>query len=211
MSRRVTGRGRSSLSIPTVNYHGAHLAPVEAPALARWEGAGVVAFVHDLLSVGTLPAEYGECDVYVTDLPWQKGYDTFNQRAGVDDDRTYAAFLARVSEIVESASAPVWLVTGRHALPKLPKPDAVLPTMLNEDPAVAIGYRPGGEADGQYGVAPELLHALAQRYDRAGDFCCGYGRTPRFFLRSGKQAVVSDFNPQCIGYIAEHAPTWTPR
>jgi hypothetical protein len=86
----------------------------------------------------------------------------------------------------------------------------VLPTRLNEDEAVAVGYRPGSEADGSYGVAPELLHALAQRYDVAGDFCAGYGRTARFFLRSGKRAVVSDFNPQCIGYIAEHAEDWTP-
>lgn len=204
MSRRSSARSM----IPTVAYHGAHRDTVQAAPLDRWEGERCVAFVHDLMSAPTLPGEFHGCDVFVTDLPWQKGYETFNQRAGVADGRTYAGFMARVSEIVESLTVPVFLVTGRHALPKLPTPDAVLSTRLNEDDAVAVCYRPGSEAGGSYGVAPELLHALAQRYDMAGDFCAGYGRTGRFFLRSGKRAVLSDFNPRCVGYIAEQAPGW---
>lgn len=204
-------RGGSSLSglIPTVSYHSAHKpALLDAPALDRWEGAGCVAFVHDILTSPALPDEYAGCDVLVTDLPWQKGYDTFNERAGVNDGRTYTAFMTRVSELVESATVPTYLITGKHALPKLPAPTVTLPMMLNEDEAIAIGYRPGPEADGKYGVAPEFLHALAQRYDLAGDFCAGYGRTARMFLRNGKRAVVSDFNPQCIGYIAGQADGW---
>jgi hypothetical protein len=156
----------------------------------------------------TLPVDYGACDVLVTDLPWRTGFSKFNQRAGVEDARTYTGFMDRVSEIVESTSVPLYLVTGLHALPKLPKPDVVLPMRLNEDDAIAVSYRPGAEADRSYGVVPEFLHALAQRYNTVGDFCCGYGRSARFFLRSGKRAVVSDFNPRCIGYIAEHAPSW---
>lgn len=204
MSRRSSARS----SIPTVAYHGAHKTTVEAPPVQYWKGAGVVAFVHDLLSSPVLPDEYAACDVLVTDLPWQKGYETFNQRAGVQDDRTYASFMAQVAQVVEGTTVPLWLVTGRHALTRLPKPDALLPTRLNENDAVAVGYRPGGEADGSYGVAPELLHALAQRYEVAGDFCCGYGRTGRFFVRGGKRAVLSDFNPKCIGYISQHAEAW---
>ena len=207
MARRSTAR----TAIPTTNYHGAHKPPVEAPAVDRWEGAGCTAFVHDIVTAPSLPAEYTGCDVLVTDLPWQKGYETFNERAGITDDRTYADFMAAVSTIVEATTVPLYLVTGRHALPKLPKPDVELPMRLNEDDAFAFGYRPGDEADGRHGVAPEFLHALAQRYDRAGDFCAGYGRTARFFLRSGKRAVVSDFNPRCIGYISLHATSWMAR
>ena len=203
-------RGRSSLSglIPTTAYHGAHKPPVDAPAVQMWEGERCAAFVHDILSAPTLPGSYGQCDVIVTDPPWQVGFETFNQRAGVMDDRTYSQFVARVGDLVESESVPFYLVTGRHALRKLPTPDVTLPTMLNEDVAVIVGYRPGPEMEGAYGVAPEFLHALAQRYDVAGDFCCGYGRTARVFLRAGKRAVVSDFNPHCIGYIAQNAPAW---
>jgi hypothetical protein len=194
--------------IPTVAYHGAHDPTVDAPTLERWEGERCVAFVHDILSSGTLPADYNMCDVLVTDLPWQRGYETFNERAGVDDGRTYATFMQRVAELVEATDVPTYLITGKHALSRLPTPAMTLPMMLNEWEAIAICYRPGSEADGRYGVAPEFLHALAQRYAVAGDFCAGYGRTGRFFLRSGKAAVLSDFNPRCVGYIAENAPTW---
>jgi hypothetical protein len=194
--------------IPTVAYHGAHDPTVDAPPLDRWEGERCVAFVHDLLAADALPADYDSCDVLVCDPPWQRGYETFNDRAGVADDRTYATFMARLAGLVEQDTRPTYLITGKHALPKLPAPDATLPMMLNEWEAIAICYRPGPEVDGRYGVAPEFLHSLAQRYDRAGDFCAGYGRTGRFFLRSGKAAVLSDFNPHCIGYIAENAPGW---
>lgn len=210
MTGRRRGGGRSSARsmIPTVAYHGAHEPTVEAPPLDRWTGERCVAFVHDILSVATLPPDFNVCDVLITDLPWQRGYETFNERAGVTDDRTYATFMQRVAELVEAATVPTYLITGRHALPKLPAPDLVLPMMLNEWEAVAICYRPDAEADGRYGVAPEFLHALSKRYAIAGDFCAGYGRTGRFFLRSGRAAVLSDFNPHCIGYIAEHAPAW---
>jgi hypothetical protein len=207
----VTGRSSARSSIPTVNYHGAHKPPVDAPPVDRWEGPSCTAFVHDLLASPTLPDEFDQCDVLVTDLPWQVGFDTFNKRANITDGRTYGTFMVRVSELVESTRTPLYLVTGRHALVKLPTPDVVLPMRLNEDEAVAVGYRPGNEADGRYGVAPEFLHTLAQRYDIAGDFCCGYGRTARFFLRSGKKAVMSDVNPTCIGYIAQNATAWAGR
>lgn len=204
MSRRSSARS----AIPTVAYHGAHKNTVVAPPLDRWEGDRCVAFVHDILSSEKLPTAYDSCDVMVTDLPWQRGFETFNQRAKVDDGRTYAGFMSRVAEFVEATTVPLYLVTGRHALPHLPEPEALLPMMLNEDEAVAIAYRPGPEAEGCYGDAREFLYALTQQYLKAGDWCCGYGRTARLFLRSGRSAVLSDFNPWCIGYVAAHAPGW---
>jgi hypothetical protein len=109
---------------------------------------------------------------------------------------------------MESLTVPTYLVTGRHAVHLLPKPDMLVPMMLNEDEAVAISYRPGSEAGNGYRLAQEFLYTLALRYEVAGDFCCGYGRTGRFFLRSGKRAVLSDFNPSCIGYVAANADSW---
>ena len=194
--------------IPTVAYHGAHKSTVAASPVQRWEGAGCLAFVHDLMSAPTLPGEFLICDVLVTDLPWRIGYETFNRRAGVIDGRTYGTFMTRVSEIVESTSVPLYLITGKHALRHLPAPDCALFMRLNEDDALAIGYRPGGEVERSYGVSQEFLAELARRYDVAGDFCAGYGRTARFFLRAGKRAVMSDYNARCIGYIAEHAASW---
>ncbi len=213
MSRRNDRTSGSSARgmIPTSTYHSAHRPPHDAPELDRWEGPSCLAFVHDLMSSPSLPPEFDVCDVLSAEIPWQRGFGTFNERAQVSDDRTYGQFLGRVSEIVAAESRPVYLLTGRHALGRLPEPDSIADTMLNEWEAVILGYRPDPQiAAGTFGVTQELYHALAQRYETAGDFCCGYGRTGRFFLRSGKRAVLSDFNPQCVGYIAEHAPTWGP-
>jgi hypothetical protein len=195
--------------IPRADYHGAHKTTVDTPPVQRWKGAQCTAFVHDILSSQALPPEYVTCDVMVTDLPWKRGYDTFNERAVVSDGRTYDQFMERVAEFAVATDVPLWLVTGKHALAYLPQPDSVLSMRLNEDDALAIGYRPGPEVEQDYGVTQEFLHALAQRYTVAGDWCAGYGRTGRFFLRAGKHAVLSDFNPRCIGYIAEHAPSWS--
>ena len=199
-------------SIPTADYHSALKDPVTAPAMARWEGDGTLAFVHDLMSTPVLPAEYARCDVIVADLPWQTGFTKFNNRAGVPDKgRTYAAFMRRISEIVDSTGVTMYLVTGKHALPKLPAPDVTLPMMLNQDAALAIGYQPGDEAGRTYSIAQEFLYALALQYRKGGDFCCGYGRTGRFFVRAGKSVVLSDYNASCIGYISQHAAEWAPR
>lgn len=210
---RKTPNSSARGMIPIVNYHSAHRAPHEASPVQRWEGSGCLAFTHDLMASPRLPPEFALCDVLIAEVPWQKGFATFNQRAGVDDERTYAGFLRRLSEIVDSVTTtPLYLVTGRHAVARLPKPDAKVEMMLNEWDALVLGYRPGPELEQcQSGVIPEFLHALAQRHDVAGDFACGYGRTARFFLRSGKRAVMSDFNPKCIGYIAEHAAEWAVR
>lgn len=198
---------RSSLSLPTAAYHGAFKPPVDASPTIRWEVDRCAAFVHDIMTSSTLPDEYGDCDVLVTDLPWQRGFDEFNKRADAGD-RDYGDFMNRVGEIAESFPGPVYLVTGRHAAKKLPTADVELPMQLNVDAAVAFGYRPGDEADRAYGAVPEFVAALAQQYSCGGDFCAGYGSTARFFLRAGKDAVVSDFNSKCIGYIAAHAPEW---
>lgn len=203
---------RSSLSglIPSTNYHSAHKPPVDALfGIDRWTDGRVVAFTHDILTApDALTDDYGPCDVLVSDLPWQRGFDVFNQRADISDGRTYDQFMRRVAEIVEQATVPTYLITGRHALRHLPEPATVLPMYLNEDAAVAIGYRPGPEDEDRYGTAPEFLVELTRHYRTAGDFCCGYGRTARVFLRANRHAVVSDVNPQCIGYIAETAPQW---
>lgn len=197
---------------PAVAYHSAHKPPLGGiQPVTRFDTTGayagrLTAFVHDASS-GLLPSAYDGCDFLAADLPWQRGFDEFSSRAGLPD-RTHEDFMAGVACIVLSTDVPLYLITGKHALRYLPQPDTVKPMRLNQDRAVAIGYRPGGEAFADYGDSREFLHAAAQRYDRAGDFCCGYGRTGRFFLRAGKSAVLSDVNPRCIGYVAGAARGW---
>lgn len=194
--------------VPRYDYHGAHRPPVDALGRLRWSDGSSLAFVHDLIG-GSLPRSYDDCDVFYTDLPWQKGFGVFNERAGIDDGRTYREFMAAVSGVITGVSQPVYLVTGRHALSLLPEPAQVLATRLNEDAAVIVAYNVH-KIHRTFGEARELLRSLAAHHERVGDFCCGYGSAARAFRRQGKTFVASDVNSRCVGYVAAHAKDWRP-
>lgn len=202
---------RSSLNLPASAYHSAHRPEIQGiTPQTRWRGDdGSLASVFDVTS-GPLPPRYANCDVLYTDLPWQNGFDTFNERAGIKGDRTYRGFMACVSAIcADQKQRPVYLATGRHALTHLPEPDQVAPIRLNEHASVVVTYNTG-KLPRKFAVAAELLRHLARQYDRVGDFCCGYGSAGKAFARAGKTFVLTDVNPSCIGYIAAHAPDWRP-
>lgn len=192
-------------------YHSVHQPRVSVAARARWTGdGGSVAFVHDVMA-GSLPAEYDTCDVLYTDLPWRTGFDRYNARAGVDDGRTYEAFMAAVFTLVRAQNRPVVLVTGKHAVPLLPRASQKLPVRMpvaNRQPALAYVY--GAALRPDWDGTDQLLDRLAAMYQRVGDFCAGYGWSARAFARAGKTFVASDYNPECIGYIAAHAAEWVP-
>lgn len=193
-----------------IGYHSVHAPRVEVEPCQRWEGGGSLALVHDIMT-GSLPVEFDSCDVLYADLPWRSGFNGYNTRAGVDDGRTYPAFMAAVSEVVRAQRRPVMLVTGRHALPLLPKPAQTLPVVMpvaNRQPALALAYNCVFRPDWEDTAG--LVARLATWYRRVGDFCCGYGQSARAFTAAGRHFVASDYNPECVGYIATHADTWRP-
>jgi hypothetical protein len=176
--------------------------PIQAAHLARsW------AFVHDIRD--GLPSAYDLCDVFYTDLPWRDGFKVFEQRAGQlkadHHHRDYAQFLLAVSMVIHKMTRPLVIVTGKHALPYLPKPTNLYVTKLNGAPAAAFAYNLQlfHLAD-----ATDILDELAQRFECAGDFCCGYGRTAKAFHDRGKRFVVSDYNAMCIGHMASEWGKW---
>lgn len=193
------------------DYHSVYLEPdTTATPAARFRLGESTAFVHDILDGPTLlPAEYDGCDVLYADLPWRAGFDRYNQRAGIEDGRTYRTFLTTVADIITACRRPAVLISGRHAAAHLPKPtqtvDIAMP-VANRQPATAYLYNLSMVPD--WDDMPALLARLAAMYSRVGDFCCGYGWSARAFHRAGKTFVASDFNPQCIGYIAANAPGW---
>lgn len=195
--------------LPQHAYHSQLAPPVASRPADRYALGDSVAFRYDLTDVlsnkyGELPEEYRGCDILYSELPWRNGMDAFNERAGMSV--TYADFMAAVSRVVlTTPDIPVILVTGRHALSRLPEPSQVLTTSLNADPAVALLYNTRTKP---VNTATELITRIADRFDRVGDFCCGYGRTLRIFHRVGGTFVGSDYNASCIGYIADHAEGW---
>lgn len=194
-------------------YHSVYRARIHAAPEARYAVGDSVAFVHDIMA-GPLPIDYRDCDVLYADLPWRDGFAGYNDRAGAVDGRTYRQFLASVSGIVESQSTPVVLVTGRHALSQLPKPAQVVDVTMpvaNRQPALALMYGLTAAPEWLGNSPDDLLKRLASMYRCVGDFCCGYGASAYAFLAAGKRFVASDYNAECIGYIAANLGRWMGR
>jgi hypothetical protein len=189
--------------VPTVKYHSAHLPEEAAPALGRFDRDGSTALVWDI-TAGELPAEYEGCDVLYSEPPWVRGVDVFNARAGVSDV-TFTAVMAGIAAIVESNTRPAHIVIGKQAVKRIPKPDALVPIQLNQWAALVAVYR---TEPVPVQTSVELTAVLAARHERVGDFCCGYGRALRAFVQRGKKFTGSDYNPRCIGYIADHYGDW---
>lgn len=182
-------------------YHSQLRPPVDAPAAERFTLGESVVFRHDVAE--GLPVEYDDCDVLYSELPWRNGMSVFNERAGASI--TYKDFLGAVSVIALISEVPLILVTGKHALTRLPDPRQVLTLSLNGDSAVAVIY---GARTKPANTATEIITRMANGFSRVGDFCCGYGRTLRIFHQAGKTFVGSDYNARCVGYIAQHAGEW---
>lgn len=148
-----------------------------------------------------LPQEYQQCDVFYTDPPWLAGFDTFNRRAEIHDQRTYRQFTEKLGAIIEATYSPMYIVAGRNAEKQLPPASKEGLLSLNGQPAVVYLYRTDIMPNVMDAVG--LLQWLAQTYSCVGDFCCGYGRTGKMFTLARKRFVMSDYNPSCIGYIAQ--------
>jgi hypothetical protein len=174
----------------------------------HWAEGGDEAFVHDLLS-GPLPKPYRRCDLLYAEVPWPHGFDRFEERAGVEEaQRTWVDLMSAFIEGALNLNAPLVFVTNRAHHLELPQPNRKVPGRLNGAHAMLWCYDievPGGNVNGS---DLQLLDWLARRHECIGDPMCGYGRAGRVFSRRGKHFVMSDYNPNCIGYIAERAASW---
>lgn len=192
--------------LPLSAYHSAHDPDLPAPPVRRVTLPAGTAFAHNMVD-GPLPPEYSPCDVFYSDLPWQRGQAVFNERANAA--ASFADVITAASQIV-TAGKPVIFVTGKHALRLLPAPQRILPTRLNRHEAVALIYGSPRGLVGHFPTATDVIRDLTTNYTHVGDPFCGYGLTLKTFATAGRRFTGSDYNPRCIGYIATHGHRWRP-
>jgi len=161
-----------------------------------------IAFVHDIMK--GLPGKYWDCDILYAEIPWRQGYEKYNKRARIEI-RKYEDFIYMIKEVADSTDIIMVIVDGKEIARKLVFSQALKVT-LNGYGSLALVFNGKLDKEGiPEGIDVEdLLGILAQRYDRIGDFNCGYGNSGRIFLEHGKTFVMSDINPKCIGYISEN-------
>lgn len=175
----------------------------------RFEINGSVAFVYDIEN-GKLPKEYDECDVFYTEIPWDKGYEVFNKRADKKGG-SYSKFVASLTNIIQSVTydKPLVIVAGKHLYSHIPVPSGVAYGVeFNGYPSMAYFYGIDIRDNIKVGSNEKIIEALSNEFNRVGDFCCGYGNVGKSFYKKGKSFVMSDINPRCIGYIKENIKKW---
>lgn len=184
-----------------VDYYSFRNEPIEMDGAAnRCEQGGNVAFTHDVTK--GIPQDYEKCDIIYCEPSWLAGYGIFEERAGtkVGSYERYLGFF----KILTATAIPVVLVLGKNALKKMnPFWKDSIPVKLNGTPETAYSWNirfPLMDIKTNY----DLIRALATRYDRVGDMCCGYGNTARIFKEEGKNFVVSDINEKLINFIADN-------
>ncbi len=160
---------------------------------------GSIAFHHNVAYQFGLPIEYNSCDVLYTETAWKAGIEKFNARA--EDDTSYMQYLEGLSQIAMSNRKPMVIVAGATEGKYLPDPTMMFDTKLNGGRAIAYVY---GMLIKPITNSEHLIAFLSKRFNRVGDFCCGYGRTGMIFKEAGKTFVMSDYNAKCIGYIKEN-------
>ena len=190
MHKDATIAGESELPEPAYAYM--------RPACKSW------AFTHELeKGIPDLMAK--ECDVFYAELPWNLGFESFYEAAGVTPKWTYKEFLTCIRKEVLRIGKPTILVCGNVALRVL-KPEATATVILNRK-EVRLALWGIEDTWGRVNTI-DVIHDLAKRFNTVGDFACGYGRTGKIFTEHGKKWFMSDFNPHCIGFIKENAEKW---
>jgi len=158
-----------------------------------------IVFRHDIC--GNFPKYYSDCDVLYAEPAWLDGYFKFMDRA--DHERTtYEEYLDALTKIINHWNRPLWLIIGSHALKKLPVPERMEKIILYGYPTNLIGWN--DTHNYRFKTNYDFIEKLAERYDRVGDFCCGYGNTGKIFSEHQKSFVMSDINGKCVFYIAKN-------
>ena len=179
---------------------------VSAKRCWRAEHDGSVALVNNVMD--GLPEDFDPCDVLYAEPAWRHGFEKFNRRAGLKEPAyTYEEYVSAIGKIVTEAGKPAVIITGLHARRRFPAANQWINVVLNGHKALALTYDVTLEGlEGE--TTHHLISRLAERFERVGDFCCGYGNTGRIFVGAGKKCVLSDHNPMCVGHIDRHWRDW---
>lgn len=149
-------------------------------------------------------------DVLYSDLPWKSGYEKFYERSESIPRIRYELFLGYVSHLVRVIKKPAVMISGEHARRNISFCDSSIPILLNGSKARAYLWNIFPEFLEYEKTALDIIYRLAGRFECVGDMFCGYGLAGRVFASLGKRFILSDINPDCIGYITENAEKWGP-
>lgn len=187
-------------------YHSAYQKELASKPCQGFQSSRLTALVNDVFK--GLPSEFETCDMLYAEPPTQGGMKVFDSRSG-QAHRRYRQFVLAIGAIIDASRLPCFMVIQPQWVKDLPSPRRIVPVSGQATNAVLLSWRTEiNMSDSPSLNFLDVVRDLADRFDRVGDFVCGYGNTGRIFLEAGKSAVLADYNPKCIGYIKEHYLKW---
>jgi methylase of polypeptide subunit release factors len=182
-------------------YHSALKTPKSSEApIYFFRKKNSVAFVQNIEE--GIPAKFNQCDIIYSEPAWKHGYTIFLNRAKTTG--SYSEYLDAMVKFITLQNMPVVLILGKEAIKYFPKFDSALDITLNGYKTNVYAWRFDLKALGSITTNENLIESLALQFSCIGDFCCGYGNTGLSFYKKNKDFVMSDLNPQCIGYIKRY-------
>ena len=167
--------------------------------LTRYESNGCIVIAHNVLD--PLPIEFQQCDILYAEPSWRSGIARFNERAGIKVD--FKEYVNSIREIIINSEVPVVLNWGVNETKQMPVPDmAYMSKLWNISDCTLSIYNTHSEWP-KFQSTESLFWWLSQKFECIGDFNCGYGNSGKRFLEQGKKFVMSDYDQQCVGYIAK--------
>ena len=173
--------------------------PVEGQ-LDEYEALQGLVFQCDLTQ-GIHP-RFRRADAIYSEPAWKDGYAKFARRAGVPTDPSYAGYLRylnAIDSIIHELRVPAYVVLGKHML-KWVHPERTQPVALHGYEALFGIWFDDREIPGR--TNKDMLAWVADSYDCALDFSCGYGNLAQAMVERGKRFICSDINPKCVYYVA---------
>lgn len=172
----------------------------DSEPVERFDYGNSVAFRHDIYD--PYPSNlYQRCDIIYTEPPWPAGSTVFDKRLGIEG-RRWADLAQHLAQTIASVDIPVVLTAGKSFIKYLPTPDYTAEVTYSGSlgKCLVFAYR---TTLPDLATGDEIKSYIMSNYNCIGDWFCGYGQTAFAALEAGKDFVVSDYNPQCIGYIKD--------
>ncbi len=181
------------MKIPKI-YHSALSQELDVKKeLDRFTDGNSIVFAHDINK--GITKDFLDCDCVYSELAWNKGYESFQKRAGKEDFLSYKDYLLNIQKILIDLNKPSYIIGGKHML-KTINPHHYSTIILNGFEAVLMVWNTGIILSKN---TNELLKELSFKYNKVLDFCVGYGNHLSMF----KSFVASDINKKCVYFVAK--------
>ncbi len=162
-----------------------------------FEYDGHYGIAYDLESNEPYPKEVYKADFIYCELPFPRGYETFNDRVGKDEGKGWKHMVMLARKMALDLNIPYYF-SGDKAFSKIFNTEFQHETWWDVHKTNVIIY---SNQKIECNSNIELIQKLYQQHDCGLDMACGYGVLLKEALKYKKKAISMDINPYCIGYL----------